>query len=57
LNASVAAEVSEMLVIHRFDAALVSVAVDVSLTKPMKANEFDTESVAVATSAMVDLNV
>lgn len=57
MNASVAAEVSEMLVIHRFDATLVSVAVDVSLTEPRKANELDTESVAVAASAMVEANV
>ena len=57
LNASVAVEVSEILVIHRFEAILVSVAVAVSLTEPRKANELDTESVAVAASAMVEANV
>jgi len=35
----------------------VSVAVDVSLTFARKANELDAASVAVAVSAMVDLNV
>jgi len=55
--ASVAADDSEMLVTHRFEATLVSVAVDVSLTFARKANELDVASVAVAVSAMVDLNV
>ena len=57
LNASVAADDSEMLVTHRFEATLVSVAVDVSLTEPRKANELAAESVAVAVSAMVEANV
>lgn len=57
LNASVAVDDSEMRVNHRFEATLVSVAVDVSLTFARKANELDDASVAVAVSAMVDLNV
>jgi hypothetical protein len=46
-----------MLATHRFEAALVSVAVDVSLTEPRKADELAAESVAVAVSAMVEANV
>jgi hypothetical protein len=46
-----------MFVSHKFDATFVSVAVAVSLIRPLKAKELDTESVAVTVSAMVDLNV